>query len=722
MGNWMKKTALAVAGGGLLTLAVILVRGQLEAPAPVDPSPLLAKAGDYNVSIRRDHFGVPHIYGPRDADVAFGIAFAHAEDDFATIQEVAIATRGNLAEIKGADAAVTDYLVRFLGIWDLLDAQYETRLSSEVRAVLEAYADGVNYYAALNPHEMAVNFTPLTGKDVAAGFVFKTPFFYGLDNQLKVLFGPERTGHISKGPQDAFLLTDKPPYPIGSNGVAVAPSRSADGVTRLLVNSHQPYAGPVAWYEARLKSEEGWNVAGGFFPGTPFMLHGHNANLGWANTVNKPDLIDVYVLTINPDDENQYLLDGEWRDFDIENVDIRVKLWGPFWWTVTREIVRSAHGPVLRQDHGVYAIRYAGMSEVRQAEQYFRINKARNFDEWQDAMRLHALPSINYIYADREGNIAYIYNGQIPKRVNGVDWQGFLPGDRSDLIWQSYEPYDALPQLINPPAGFVIDANSTPFKATDPNDDLRPSNYPATMGVETGMTNRAYRALELFGADPSITREEFRAYKFDVAYSDQSRLAELIDEVLAIDAQDDENLLKAQSILATWDRRTNIESRGAALGVLMGAPIVWAEMRGEEPPVLMDTLRSAMTTLLTYHGRLDPQWGDVNRIVRGDKDLPIDGGPDILRAVYGEEPEDDGKYTAVGGDTFIMFVEWGPDGQLRSESVHQFGSATMDEASPHYSDQTPLFVDMTTKPTLFDLDALEANLAEEYRPGERAAR
>ena len=145
-----------------------------------------------------------------------------------------------------------------------------------------------------------------------------------------------------------------------------APQRSADGATRLLVNSHQPYTGPVAWYEAVLQIDEGWHVAGGFFPGSPFMLHGHNEHLGWANTVNEPDLVDIYRLTINPANDNQYRLDGKWRDFEKSDAAIRVKLFGPLFWTVHRDVLFSAHGPVFKTDHGVFAIRYAGMNEVRQ--------------------------------------------------------------------------------------------------------------------------------------------------------------------------------------------------------------------------------------------------------------------------------------------------------------------------------------------------------------------
>jgi len=703
----------------MIIVGVIMLRGAADAPAPVALQPLLDKASAYEVTIHRDEFGVPHIYGVRDADVAFGLGFAQSEDDFATVQEVAIATRGQLAAIKGIDAAVTDYLVALLRVWEAVDAGYDTRLTPEARAIAEAYADGVNYYAALNPGKVEPGLLPMTGKDVVAGFTFKEPFFYGLQADLMELFEPERKRELSLGPDAAFLTVDEAFAHAGSNGIAVAPSRSADGKTRLLVNSHQPYTGPVAWYEVRLKSEDGWDVAGGVFPGAPVMLHGHNRHLGWASTVNKPDLSDIYVLTVNEENENQYLLDGEWKDFEKTNVDIRVKLWGPFWWTVTRAVEYSAHGPVIRQPHGTYAIRYAGMGEVRQLDQRLAMNKARNLEEWLNAMAMQSLASINYVYGDAEGNIGLLYNAMMPSRVEGYDWRKYLPGDRSDLIWQSYQPFNRIPKLFNPRSGFITEANSTPFRAAAPEDDLKPQDFSPTMGIETHMTNRALRALELFGTDTSITRDEFHAYKYDHAYSQDSELAGMIAEILGMDAGGDEDLANAQEILRNWDLETSYESRGAALGVLMGEPVVRARLSGKEPPRAIDTLRAAIETLKIHFGRLDPTWGEVNRITRGDVDLPIQGGPDTLRAVYGKPQTDDGRLTAEGGDTFIMFVEWDRNGKISSESMHQFGSATLDETSPHYADQTPLFADERTKPVRLDWLDLAPHIRESYRPGTR---
>lgn len=708
-----------IAGGLALTgLAILFALGlriDFGEAAP-ETGPFKAKAADYDVEIRRDAFGVPHIFGPRDSDVAFGLGYAQSEDDWETLQEVVVATRGELAAHRGADAAVTDYLVHLLRIWPATEAGYP-ELPAHIRAIAEAYAHGVNLWAADNTGRVWDGVLPVTGKDVIAGFVFKTPFFYGLDNTFKELFEETRARDISLGPDSAFQWTADPTYPIGSNAIAVAPSRSADGHTRLLVNSHQPFAGPVAWYEARLKSEEGLDITGGVFPGSPVILHGHNRDLGWANTVNKPDLADVYVLEINPEDENQYRFDGDWRDMETGEATIRVKLFGPVYWDAVRPVKFSVHGPVVETDHGVYAVRYAGMGETRQLVQYHALNRAGTFEEWMEAMRLQALPSINYVYADSQGNIAYIYNAQMPVRAAGWDWQAYLPGDNPDLVWTEYHPLDDLPMVINPESGFVMNANNTPFEASAEADDPDPASFPATMGIETHMTNRGLRALELFRSDPSITAEEFTAYKFDKAYSRDSELAELIDFWLDQDFGDDPDLRQAQALLASFDMSADKEDPHAALAILAGEPVVWARLQGLEVPDAIETLKDAVAHLKQHWGRLDVPWGEVNRLRRGDTDLALGGGPDLLRAAYGRTPEEDGRLVAKGGDTLIYIADWAPDGTLTSQSIHQFGSATLDETSPHFDDQAPLYASERFKTMPLDPAALAAQVTRTYRPG-----
>ncbi|UCD56673.1 MAG: acylase [Candidatus Hydrogenedentota bacterium] len=711
------RKALGVMVAGLILIGVFLSLQRLHA---IDDSSLSA-VRHYNVRILRDSWGVPHVFGVTDADVAYGLAYAHAEDDFATIQDALLAARGMLASVYGRKAAPNDYMVHLLRVWDVVEAKYETDLGPEIRAVCDAYAAGMNHYAALHPKAVKPGVLPFRGKDIVAGFVQKVPLFFGLDKTIKELYGPKRKRSVSTRPTaHASLAPPMPEVPIGSNTFAVAPSRSADGKTRLAVNSHQPWDGPVAWYEGHLHSEEGWDVVGGIFPGAPVVLHGHNRNLGWAHTVNRPDLTDVYVLDINPENPYQHRFDGRWRHLEVRTARIKVKLLGPFSWTFKREVLWSVYGPVVRRPHGTYAIRYSGFGEVRQLEQWYRMGKARTFEEWQDAMRINGISSFNCSYADREGNIYYVYNARLPLRAEGYEWSQYLPGNTSETLWTEYLPFDKLPQVKNPASGFLQNCNSSPFQTTIGPENPRPEDYSPTFGIETRMTNRAIRALELLGGDDSITEEEFYAYKYDMAYSEKSRIAESVQEILNAPPSDDPVVREAVEVLRAWDLRTNPENTSAAVGTITVGRIHRAEFEGREPPDLMATFVDVARKLKEAHGRIDVPWSEVNRLRRGTLDLGLGGGPDILHAVYGGELEN-GRITGEAGDCYVLLVTWDGNG-VSSRSIHQYGSATLDETSPHYADQAPLFVKRQTKPVWLDEADIRANLEREYRPGEEMSR
>lgn len=701
--------------------AVALWAVQAEHVA-IDKDAILARAAAYDVEIIRDAYGVPHISGKRDVDVSYGLAFAHSEDDFLTIQKVLLATRGTLASVDGVDAAPIDFMIQWMGVWDAVDRGYETELSPEVRALVDAYADGVNHYAALHPGEVLPGVVPVSGKDVVAGYVAKMPLFYGLQSQIQDLFEEEPQRELALAPtESAFHLTSEPQPPIGSNAVAVAPGRSADGATRLLVNSHQPYTGPVSWYEVRLQSEEGWDVAGGVFPGSPIMIHGTNRNLGWASTVNQPDLADIFVLDIDPKDPNRYRLDGEWHELEIGEAHFDVKLFGRLRWKATRELLRSKHGPVVRQSHGTYALRFVGEGEMKAVEQFYRMNKARTFAEWQAAMEMQAFPSLNFVYGDREGNIGYFYNAKSPKRAPGWDWKAYLPGDRSDLIWQETVSFSETPKLINPASNFVASANHDPFLATTDPHNLDRDAFPPSRGFETRVTNRARRALELYGGDPSITAEEFRAYKFDKRYSADSEAPRIVAEVMSFTPEElgnDADALEAQALMGRWDFTAEAQSRTAPIGIITATPVIVAVMRDRPPVSVKDSFLEAVAALRKNHGRLDPTWGEVNRFRRGSLDLPADGGPDVLRALEDFVLDEDGTYDVQTGDSFVMFVEWDEKGEIQVDTVHQYGSATLDASSPHYADQVQMFLDEKTKRIPWDLNVVREGATRVYRPGD----
>jgi acyl-homoserine-lactone acylase len=693
-------------------------------PQKVDLS-YLAEAGDpYDAVILRDTWGVPHIFGVTDADASYGLAYAHAEDDFLTIQQTLAAARGALASIYGPNAAPNDYMVHLLRIWDDVNEKYRSDLSPETRTILDAYAAGINQYAALHPEEvLSEDLFPVQGKDIVAGSVHKSPLFFGLDGDLAELFQEERQKEVSPRPEGQIPGVEPQ---MGSNTFSIGPSRTSDGSSFLAVNSHQPWEGAVTWYEAHIHSEEGLDVVGGIFPGSPLILHGHNRFLGWAFTVNHPDLVDTYVLEINPDNPDQYRFDGEWLDLEIRQAPIKIKLLGNLSWTVKQEVLWSVYGPVVRQDHGTYAIRYAGMGFVDIWEQIYGLNKATNFEEWQGAMRQGGFASFNVGYADGEGNIYYLYNADMPIRAEGYDWSLYLPGDTSKTLWTEYLPFDELPQVLNPAAGFTQNANSTPFQTTLDPDNPDPDDFSPTMGIETRMSNRALRASELFSSDESITFEEFITYKYDMTYSRDSDIPNLVKILLDVPKPEDENLQKGMEILREWDFEADPESPGATLAILTlydlartsqsfsGSRLIGSEFVAQE---VLDSYQRTVESLVENFGRVDVPWGEVNRLIRGDVDLGLGGGPDLLHAIGGRLQED-GRLKGYVGDSYVLLVRWDADGRVQSLSIHQYGSATLDEDSPHYADQSPLFANRQLKPVWFDEADIRANLESEYRPGE----
>ena len=636
--------------------------------------------------IERDDWGVPHIYGKRDADVSFGLAYAHAQDDFTTLEDIVFALRGELASKHGRSAAVNDYYVHLMNYWGMIEDRYESDVADDVKLLCEGYAAGINKYLQDNPALKKRSFDPVNAKDIVVGFSHRMPLMFGLDGVLKKLSKkkpPEFIGSNGDLQEGQFDM-------IASNVMAVGPQRSSDGFTRLWINTHQPWEGPVSWYEAHLVSEEGWDFYGALFPGSPVPLIGHNNYLGWSHTVNEPDLIDVYKLTINKLNKDQYWFEGYWKDLEVRNVDIKVKIVGPFSWTFNRAVKSSIHGPVIEFDHGSYALRISSVKDLRFIEQWYRMGKSKNITEFKEAMKIHAIPMFNTGYADRDGKLYYVYNAKIPKRDPRYDWKKILPGESKQTLWYEYVPYERLPQVYDPLEGFFQNCNSSPYLATGSRVDAsRP--LPDWTGIEKHQTNRALRALETFGVDPSISREEFFKYKFDVEYSRESILSGVrnryVKEMEGEEISDD--LLPGFELIKNWNLRADSLNTSAALSILTLPNAFKPENLKYDRDSITIKLRENMSYLKKQYGRIDVPLGRVVRLVRGETSLPLSGGPGTLRAIYSKKS---GKnYKAVAGDCYIQAVEWGPEGQLNAWSIHQYGSSTMDKTSPHFDDQSKSF-------------------------------
>jgi len=650
----------------------------------------------YSAEIVRDEWGVPHIYGARDVDVAFGIAWAHSEDDFATLQEVLAMTRGRYGALIGEAGAGVDYAYHLLDARGTAEREY-AKLPADVRALVEAYASGLNRYAAEHKREIRLDrLFPVNGIDIATGFALRQPFFFQLDRVIEPLVAGE-----DLAPEQGARLTPlgQGAEDNGSNAFAVSPAKSGDDTTRLVSNTHQPWRGPAAWYELVVESGEGWHFAGATFPGAPFPLLGHNENLGWTNTVNRPDIVDVYKLTL---DESglKYRLDGEWKPLERKDIILPVKV-GPVVLPIRRSVWRSEHGPVIKNDKGAFAIRYGGMGEIDQLTEYYRLNKSTNYAEWRAALAMQAVPSTNFVYADAVGNIFYHYNAAIPERTPGHNWRSILPGDRSDLIWRRMVPFEAIPQYFNPASGWLYNSNNTPFSAAGTS-NLKPEDFAPEMGIELGMTNRAYRAERLLAEANVLDRAALERIKYDTGWERKGYVSLMLDRIAALDPKDKALLQEAQRLLASWDLNSDGKGSADALANLVLKEATRSNFNAWEYPDAKEQLEFATEQLMTHFGRLDPPLADLQRLRQGKTDLAYDGGSDTLRAATNWIVEPDGRISLVHGDSFILFVEWPRGGKVRSQSVVPFGSAVTRPDSPHHTDQSALFVAKKLKPVRFE--------------------
>ncbi len=692
----------------------------------------------YEAEIRRDEFGVPHIYGKTDADVAYGVAQAHAEDDFTTLQDVVAMARGRYGALRGPEGAQVDFIYHLLGARETAQRRYPL-LPADTRALFEAYATGLNDYAAQHPGEVNLaRLFPVNGLDVAAGFALRQPFFFGLGDVIGPLVegkplrpesGPAIPAAVpAPRPTPPPAATVEParattaaamPLPwgedgglAGSNAFVVAPKASG-GPSILVSNSHQPWRGGVAWYELVVESGEGWHFAGANFPGSPYPFLGHNRHLGWTNTVNRPDMVDVYKLVLD-ETGTKYRIGGKWVPLERRTVTLPVRF-GPITLPIRKTIHRSAHGPVIINDRGAFAVRYGGIDKLDQLDAYYRLNKAKNLAEWQAQLARMAIPSTNFLYADEAGNIAYVYNAAIPQRQPGVNWRGILPGDDPSLIWTGPVNYEALPKYVNPASGWLFNANNTPFYAAGPGSDLTAASVPPEMGVELDMTNRARRSWRLMREANRLDPTTLERIKFDMAYDETGYVSHMMNAVRAVDPGGDRQLAQARALMLGWDRSADNVGRGDAIALIVLKEFMSASYQHKKWPDAREELAKAAKHLSRHFGRLDPPMGEVLRLRRGpgphSVDLPLDGGSDTLRASTTWDVAEDGRLAVKHGDSYILWAEWLPGQRVRSRSIQPYGAATTRPNSVHYTDQSTLFVGHRFKPVHFWREDVLANTA-----------
>jgi acyl-homoserine-lactone acylase len=665
---------------------------------------LNAQINPQRIQIARDSFGVPHVFAPTDAEVAYGIAWAHAEDDFATLQLVVLMGKAKLGTALGKKGAEADYVINLLRCRQLVDEQWNT-MGADFIAVMKGYVDGLNAYAKAHPKEIKYKRAfPFDEHEYLTAVVFSTSIFCGVDKMLPQILG----GKVKTLP--GFRAE-------GSNAFAFHPKRTTTGEAFLTINAHQPVEGPTAFYEAHLQSEEGWNMLGGLFPGGCLIFHGTNENLGWAHTVNYQDKIDVFQLQMNPAHPNQYKFDDQWLELEEKKIKLEVK---GIPVGIGKKVYWSKYGATVKTKKGVFSMRLPANMDCKGLEQWFRMNKAKNFSEFHKALSMTSLPMFNIIYADRFDTIFYISNGKMPVRNPdpAYNWKSTLPGNTSKTLWTQFKPVNELPQYLNPASGWLFNTNHSPFLATDKAYNLNGNDFDRNDGFETFNNNRSIRVGQMMLGVGKIDYEKLKSMKYDQQLPDTLEFPYGLDSLMKLPAASYPKYQSVIESLQNWDRKAVIESRGAAVFLLvydfLSKKLLGKDSRDITKTEAIATYEYVYNYMMKHFKRTDITLGDLQKLVRGDDARPSWGLPDVLTAEY-SAPYKNGLRKVISGDAYICFVRYPKTGLPIIESVNTFGASSK-PGSKHYKDQMEMFQKHQLKPMTLDKATVLRTAESVYHP------
>ena len=660
-----------------------------------------------HIEIIRDNYGVPHVYASTDPEVAYGFAWAQAEDHFKLIQEGYLAGNGLLGKLIGLKGAGADFLTQLIQSEETVDKYYNT-LDKKFIALTEGFAAGLNAYAKKYPEQiLEKKLFPLTVKKLLRY------------TQLQLFISNEADKLVSGIVNNSLSW----PYKIeedskGSNFIAISRNRTGSDETFLAINTHQPLEGPTSWYEAHLVSDEGTNIIGAAFPGTPCILTGANEYLGWTHTVNYPDKADVYALQMHPKKKDVYLVDGKPYKLEKFKAKLTLKFLGiniP----IKKKFYKSIYGPTLKNKTGVYSVRTPSTTNITAIEQWWKMNKATNFSEFYKALEMKALPGYNIGYADRNDTIFYISNGKIPIRAKGYDWTDVVPGNTKETLWDSYYDIKDLPQVVKPKSGFVYNANHSPFKSSSEADNPIAENFAKEINFETYDNNRSTRLLKLLEEEGRIDYKRFKRIKYDHQLPTPLQYNYMdLNPLFDMKVADYPEVSTLLTDIQKWDRITNPTSYGAgAYASLYYQLTPFYYQLGKDriftKEALYEALKITKDHLKTYFNAERIQLGEFQKLVRGNKELPIYGLPDVVTAMRGQ-PYKDGKIKITHGESYIGLVRFTPN-KTYFESVISFGNSRRPE-SPHYTDQMELYSNFETKTMSFDRSDVMKTAKKVYAP------
>lgn len=676
----------------LIAIATVLTISLFSTPKSV--------MGRTPTEILWDTWGVPHLYAERDRDLfqAFGYAQMHSHGNL--ILQLYGQARGRAAEYWGEDFLASDKYVQRMGIPSQAVAWWIAQ-SAAMRENLTAFVAGINQYAQEHPEAIASDravVLPITAVDVLA--------------------------HIQRAVFFHFIMT---PQAAGSNAWAIAPSRSQTGNALLLANPHLPWQDLFLWYEAHLNTPT-MQLYGAAFVGMPVLAIAFNDHLGWTATVNTHRGWTQYDLQLAGEG---YRWEGEVKPFEREEIPLKVKQADGSLRTEILTVERSLHGPVVRREDGrVQAVRVAGLDRAGIVSQLWQMGQARDRAEFEAALSSLQLPMFNFLYADRAGEIFYVFNALIPERSVGdwATWTQAVPGDTAATLWESYHTYGELPKLANPEIGWLQNSNDPPWSCTFP-PALNPANFPAYFappdlsGAQSIL--RTQNSLQRLHEHTAWTLDTLIAAQFDTTLTLPDRV--LPDLINVAQQSDDPLAQEAIEVLQNWDQQALPESQGTALfslwwfallktGTTFAEPWLPAAPLTTptglaDPAAALAVLLEAAQQLRDRYGRLDVTWGEMVHFRVGDQEQPARSASSYLGSfpVMEAAPNDQLEFTVFWGDSYMAAIEFSEP--IRAQVLTVYGNATQPH-SPHRGDQLELYRRGEMRPVWRDRGAIEAHLAD----------
>jgi acyl-homoserine-lactone acylase len=691
-----------------------------------------------NVTIVRDDWGIPHVYGKTDADTVFGVMYAQAEDDFNRVETNYLNSMGRLAEAEGEGEIYRDLRMKlFIDPVDM-KAQYE-KSPDWLKALMKAYADGLNYYLHTHPQpkpRVITRFEPWMALTFSEG---------SIGGDIERVSLPQLEAFYGK----SFLtssVTDEDPAPAeptGSNGFAIAPANSASGKALLWINPHTSFFFRA---EAQMVSEEGLNAYGALTWGQFFIYQGFNERAGWMHTSSGVDNIDEYFETIvKKSDGNVFYKYGtEERPVTSSVIKVPYK-------TATGmaerafTIYRTHHGPVVREADGYWMSVRLMQEPLKALTQSYTRTKANGYKAFRETMELHTNSSNNTVFADAEGNIAYFHANFIPKRDTKFDWSKPVDGSDPATEWGPVLGIDESPNMVNPSNGWIQNTNNWPYTVSGPQSPKQ-RDYPPYVDYNTE-NPRGVHAIRVLNGKKGFTMESLKAAAFD---SYLPEFAILIPSLVkAYDRTPSSNPLKVKlapqmASLRAWNFRWSTDSVATTLAVLWGEELwqrstaparkagvsVYTYMETEATPQeRLNALATISDKLTADFGSWKTPWGEINRFQRltGDIVQPFnDSGPSIpvgftsarwgsLASFGARAYEGTKKWYGTSGNSFVAVVEFGD--RVRARAVTA-GGQNGNPSSPHFNDQAQRYSTGDLRDVYFYREQLEGHISRQYRPGE----